>query len=87
MHIPQCETSDLEILDFDPALQAALLPSHESDAARWRFVPNHYEEYRYILGTRGENPLICFGINPSTAAPDQLDNTLKSAERIALYNG
>lgn len=87
MHIPQCETSDLDILDFDPALQAALLPSHEYDAARWLFVPNHYEEYRYILGTRGENPLICFGINPSTAAPDQLDNTLKSAERIALYNG
>lgn len=87
MHIPQCETSDLEILDFDPALQAALLPSNEYDAARWLFVPNHYEEYRYILGTRGENPLICFGINPSTAAPDQLDNTLKSAERIALYNG
>lgn len=27
------------------------------------------------------------GINPSTAAPDDLDNTLKSVERIALHNG
>ena len=27
------------------------------------------------------------GINPSTAAPDALDNTLKSVERIALNNG
>ena len=26
------------------------------------------------------------GINPSTAAPDALDNTLKSVERIALHN-
>ena len=87
MHIPQCETSELDILDFDPALQAALLPAKDYDVSRWLFVPNQYTEYRYILGTRGENPLICFGINPSTAAPDQLDNTLKSAERIALYNG
>ena len=35
----------------------------------------------------GQNPLICIGINPSTAEPDNLDNTLKSVERIALGNG
>ncbi len=50
-------------------------------------APNFYSEYRYILGTRGKNPLICIGINPSTAKPDDLDNTLKSVERIALGNG
>lgn len=87
MHIPQCETSALKLLDFEPALNSALTPSTEYDVSRWLFVPNQYTEYRYILGTRGENPLICFGINPSTAAPDRLDNTLKSAERIALFNG
>ena len=32
-------------------------------------------------------PLICLGINPSTAAPDHLDPTLKSVERIARSNG
>ena len=31
--------------------------------------------------------MICIGINPSTAQPDNLDNTLKSVERIALGNG
>ena len=31
--------------------------------------------------------MICVGINPSTAAPDNLDNTLKSVERVALHNG
>lgn len=87
MHIPQCETNAVEILDFAPALEGALLPSDEYDVSRWLFVPNKYDEYRYILGTRGKNPLICYGINPSTAAPDALDNTLKSAERIALHNG
>ena len=44
-------------------------------------------EYRYLLGTKGANPLICIGINPSTAAPGDLDNTLKSVERIAKGNG
>ena len=39
------------------------------------------------MGTRGCNPLICIGINPSTAAPDDLDNTLKSVQRITLGNG
>ena len=86
MHIPQCETNEVEILDFAPALESALQPADDYDVARWLFVPNQYDEYRYILGTRGENPLICYGINPSTAAPDALDNTLKSAERIALHN-
>ena len=87
MHIPKSETGALEIEMFDAALQNALLQNPNYDVNRWLFVPNHYDEYRYILGTRGKNPLICYGINPSTAAPDDLDNTLKSAERIALFNG
>ncbi len=45
------------------------------------------EEYRYIFGTKGKNPLICIGINPSTAKPMDLDNTLKSVQRIAKNNG
>ena len=35
----------------------------------------------------GKKPLITVGVNPSTAAPDDLDNTLKSVERIARRNG
>lgn len=57
------------------------------DKGKWIYVPDHYTDYRYILGTRGDNPLICIGINPSTAEPDNLDNTLKSVERIANSNG
>ena len=87
MHIPTCETNQLELVRFEPALEAANRPSPDYDVSRWLYVPNFYSEYRYILGTRGEKPLICIGINPSTAAPDNLDNTLKSVERVALHNG
>ena len=87
MHIPKGTTAELELLTFQKALEAANTPSEEYDISKWIYAPNFYSEYRYILGTRGRNPLICIGINPSTAKPDDLDNTLKSVERIALGNG
>ncbi len=87
MHIPQCETNNLNILSFDDALSGEAEGSFEYDREKWLYVPNAYTEYRYILGTKGENPLICIGINPSTAKPDDLDNTLKSVERTAKFNG
>ena len=86
-HIPSGPTSCLELVTFRRALAAANTPSAEYDIGKWLYAPNFYSEYRYILGTRGEKPLICIGINPSTARPDALDNTLKSVERIALHNG
>ena len=85
--IPTMYIRGLGDIRFESQLQWALQPSGEYDAAKWLFVPNTYTEYRYILGTRGVNPLICIGINPSTARPDALDPTLKSVERIALRNG
>ena len=84
MHIPSSDTLDIEVLTFENALVST---NDAYDKDRWLYVPDFYSEYRYILGTRGERPLICIGINPSTAAPDDLDNTLKSVERIALHNG
>ena len=87
MHIPSGATTEVEVLSFQDALSAANTPSSEYDIQKWLYCPNFYSEYRYILGTRGKNPLICIGINPSTAKPDDLDNTLKSVERIALGNG
>ena len=86
-HIPSGTTRELELVTFRQALEAADTPSDEYDIKKWIYAPNFYSEYRYILGTRGCKPLICIGINPSTAKPDALDNTLKSVERIALGNG
>ncbi len=87
MHVPKGNTAELTLVTFQEALEAANTPSPDYDIQKWLYAPNFYSEYRYILGTRGKNPLICIGINPSTAEPDNLDNTLKSVERIALGNG
>ncbi len=87
MHIPSVTTDKIELVAFRDALQKANMPCEDYDAERWLYVPNFYSEYRYILGTRGKKPLICVGINPSTAKPGDLDNTLKSVERIAMGNG
>lgn len=86
MHIPTGESSTVSLMSFAEALAASGL-SGGYDAEKWLYVPDFYTEYRYILGTRGQNPLICIGVNPSTAAPDALDNTLKSVSRIAAGNG
>ena len=87
MHIPNGTTAELELVTFQEALNAANMPSPDYDVEKWLYAPNFYSEYRYILGTRGKDPLICIGINPSTAQPGALDNTLKSVERIAMGNG
>ena len=86
MHVPICETEKIEILSFDEARKHRE-ESASYDREKWLYIPDFYSEYRYILGTVGKKPLITIGINPSTAAPDDLDNTLKSVERIALGNG
>ena len=88
MHIPTAESTTLSIEPFEQALKKAKQQSHiRYNVNDWLYVPNHYTEYRYILGTTGKHPLICIGINPSTAAPNDLDPTLKSVERIAKSNG
>ena len=86
MHIPAIATSEMEVLSFAEAMRQSGREA-DYDTGRWLYVPDFYTEYRYVLGTKGEKPLICIGVNPSTAEPDHLDNTLKSVERIALGNG
>lgn len=49
----------------------------------------HHDEplTRYSLGQEGSNPLLCFGINPSTAVPENLDPTVSSVARFAVEQG
>ena len=84
MHIPACQTQDLEILTF----QQALVPTNEDyDRTKVALRAGLLCRLPVPPGDPGENPLICIGINPSTAAPGDLDNTLKSVERIAAGTG
>ena len=85
MHIPGTTIHELDLLSFAQAM-AQSGKDGSYDAEKWLYIPDFYTEYRYILGTRGQKSLICIGVNPSTAAPDDLDNTLKSVERIAHHN-
>ena len=87
MHIPTADTTALRLLSFEEALRTEEEPERNYDVNKWLYVPSFYDEYRYVLGTRGKHPVICVGINPSTAKPDDLDPTLKSAQRIAHANG
>ena len=64
MHIPQGPTAALALELFDDALAAALRPSPDYDVSRWLYVPNHYSEYRYILGTLGPEAPDLHGYQP-----------------------
>ena len=83
---PCAPAAKLSALPFAAAM-ALSGQSGGYDAEKWLYVPDFYTEYRYLLGTRGEKPLVCIGINPSTAEPDRLDPTLQSVERVAKNNG
>ena len=40
-----------------------------------------------MLGTVGDNPLVCFGINPSIAMPNSLDPTVRRVTGLAAAFG
>ena len=53
----------------------------------WLYKKNYDNTVRYVLGTVGENPLVCFGINPSTAEPGNLDPTVRRVQLISEAEG
>jgi len=54
---------------------------------KWLYYPAPDNKARYLLGTRGKRTLICFGVNPSKAAPKDLDPTLNRVDGFARDNG
>lgn len=58
---------------------------------RWEKAPDIYfgdnKVKRFLLGVSGTNPLICFGVNPSTGTDKFADKTLHMVEQIAKRNG
>ena len=85
-HIPVSESKELEILTFEESRKVKA-DSLNYDRDKWIYYPDFYSEYRYILGSVGNNPIIVIGINPSTAEPTRLDNTIKSVKQLSSYNG
>ena len=46
-----------------------VLEAGEYAGGIWYYEPHTYQSYRYVLGRVGKHPLVCIGINPSTAQP------------------
>lgn len=54
---------------------------------KWIFQKDQAHTRRYSLGIDGEKMLICCGINPNTARPNKLNNTVRRVENFARDNG
>lgn len=53
----------------------------------WIYVNSSNNRSRYLLGEKGDNPLVCIGVNPSTAKPGELDNTMRVVKSRATSLG
>lgn len=56
-------------------------------ANNWTYIKNKENSARFTLGKIGKRNLFIIGINPSTAEPNKLDNTVTKVEKLALANG
>ena len=57
---------------------------------RWIYEINKDNSVRFALGqifNPSGKTLFCFGINPSTACPESIDNTIRKIISISRYNG
>lgn len=53
----------------------------------WIYQHSADDSARFVLGTVGENPLVCVGVNPSAAVPGSLDLTVSKVKGFASRNG
>jgi len=52
-----------------------------------QYIAANDESSRYLIKTKGIKPLICLGLNPSTANRTQSDLTIRRVETYAEKNG
>jgi hypothetical protein len=54
-----------------------------NDDVQWIYEASADASARFVLGTVGDNPLVCFGINPSIAVPNSLDPTVRRVKGLS----
>jgi hypothetical protein len=52
----------------------------------WEYIKSKDNSSRFVLGEIGKGPLICIGVNPSTAEPEELDKTSIVIKALAYNN-
>ncbi|MGL1901018.1 MAG: DUF1643 domain-containing protein [Fibrobacterales bacterium] len=53
----------------------------------WEYQTSENNRQRFTIGETGKNTLVCIGINPSTAAPGKLDNTMRAVKNRSAALG
>lgn len=53
----------------------------------WIYKKTTDNSSRFVLGEPGSNSLVCVGVNPSTATPEKLDNTLRTVKKLSAVHG
>ncbi len=87
-HIVQHEDRYKEYERVDNLIKQGILSPKPYDPEKWIYINSDDNKYRFALGERkGSNLLICFGINPSTATPENLDLTMKMVQKRAFNAG
>lgn len=97
-YVVQHEDRYKEYERVDKLIKLEELPSFENDTVArvkdlsydenvWIYKQSEDRKYRFALGKKGKKSLICFGVNPSTASPEDLDPTLKIVESMAIKHG
>lgn len=74
------EPSQIERVDCNLIAKVKNIPFDEE---KWIYEQSLDRKNRYLLGTRGNKSLICCGVNPSYASPEDLDPTMKRVESFA----
>lgn len=74
----------LECAEDDLTAKVKNLPYDESV---WIYEQSADIKNRFLLGKRGNRTLVCCGVNPSYASPEDLDPTMKNVEAFAKANG
>ena len=91
-HVVEHKDRYKEYERVDILIKQGQLTPKPYDSKKWIYINSADNKYRFVLGEKGDKPLVCFGINPSTATPEDLDHTMRIVRKRALaeesvYNG
>lgn len=73
-----------------PQMEYSLIAKVKSiayDKEHWIYEQSEDGANRFLLGTQGSRTLVCCGVNPSFASPENLDPTMRNVAAFAIANG